>query len=61
MTVLFNPNHGTKFSGIKTVFRTVQDWVLKVDIQASLGSETVGKCMLDFFVNYFLRQFSGRV
>ena len=46
MAVWFSPNHGT-------VFRIVQDWVLKVGIWAGFGSGTVGKCMLDFVVNYF--------
>ena len=54
MAMWFSPNHGI-------VFRTVQDWVLKVCIRAGLGSWRVGKCMLDFVVNYFSRQFLGRV
>ena len=53
MAVWFSPNHGTKFSDIGTVFRTVQDRVLKVGIRADFGSGTVGKCMLDFVVNCF--------
>ena len=61
MFVWFSPNHGTEFSNIGTVFRTIQDWILKVDIRAGFGSRTIGKCMLDFVVNCFPRQFSGRV
>ena len=53
MVVWFNPNHGTEFSNIGTVFRTVHDWVLKVGILANFGSGTVGKCMLHFVVNCF--------
>ena len=54
MVMWFNPNHWTEFSDIMTIFRTVQDWVLKVSILAGFGFSTVGKCTLDFFVNYFL-------
>ena len=61
MVVWFSPNHGTEFSNIGAVFWTVQDWVLKVGIWAGFGSRTVGKCMLNFVVNYFLGQFSLRV
>ena len=61
MVMWFNPNHGTEFSDIRTIFQTVQDWVLKVSILAGFGFRTVGKCMLDFVVNYFLGQFFGRV
>ena len=61
MTVWFSPNNGTEFSDIETIFRTVQDWVLKVGIQADFGSRTIEKCMLDFVVNCFLGQFFGQV
>ena len=53
MAVWFSLNHGTEFSDIGTVFRTVQDWVLKVGIRAGFGSETIRKCMVDFVVNCF--------
>ena len=59
MVVWFSPNHGTGFLDIMNFFRTVQDWVLKVDIRADFGSRTVGKYMLDFVVNCFSGQFSG--
>ena len=61
MAMWFSPNHETEFSDIGTVFRTIQDWVLKVGIRASFGSRTVEKCMLDFVVNCFSGQFLGRV
>ena len=54
MAVWFNPNHGIEFSDIGNVFRIVQDWFLKVGIRVGFGSKMVGKCMLDFIVNYFL-------
>ena len=58
MALWFSPNHGTEFSNIWTIFRIVQDWVLKVGILADFGSRTAGKCILEFVVNYFLGQFS---
>ena len=54
------PKHGIEFLNIGIVFQTVQDWVLKVGIQAGFGSGTVGNAGI-FFVNYFSKQFSGRV
>ena len=57
---MVQPKHGIEFSDIGTVFRTVQDWVLKVGIRASFGSGTVGNAGI-FVVNYFLEQFSSRV
>ena len=50
MAVWFGPNHEIEFLDIGTIFRIVQDWVLKVDIPAGFGSGTVGKCMVDFVV-----------
>ena len=61
MTRWFSPNHETEFSDIGTIFRTGQDWVLKVGIWADFGSGTVGKCMLDFVVNCFSGHFLGQV
>ena len=52
---------GLSFRTLGLVFWTFQDWVLKVGVRADFGSGTVGKCMLDFVVNCFLGQFSGRV
>ena len=57
MAVWFNPNHETEFSDIGTIFWTIQNWVLKVGIQAGFGSGTVGKCMVDYVVNCFSGQF----
>ena len=57
MAVWFSPNHGIEFSNIETIFRTVEDWVLKVGIPAGFCSGTAGKCMLDFCCE----RFSGRV
>ena len=54
MALWFSPNHGTEFSEIGTVFRTIQTWFLKVGICAGFGSRIVGKCVLSFFVNCFL-------
>ena len=54
------PKHGTGFSDIGIIFRTVQDWVLKVGIWAGFGSRTVGNARI-FVANYFSKQFSGRV
>ena len=59
MVVWFNSNHGNEFSDIETVFQTIQDWVLKVSIWAGFCSKMVGKCMLNFVMNYFSGQFSG--
>ena len=53
MAVWFSPNHGIEFSDIGTVFQTVQDRVLMVGIRVVFCSRKVGKCMLDFVVNYF--------
>ena len=49
---MVQPKHGTEFSDIRTVFRTVQDWVLKVGIRAGFGSGTAGNAGI-FVVNYF--------
>ena len=57
---MVQPKHRTKFSNIGTVFRTVQDWVLKVGIRADFGSGTTRNVGI-FVVNYFSEQFSGRV
>ena len=57
MVLWFNHNHGTEFSNIRTVFQTIHDSVLKVGILAGFGSGTVGKCMLDFVVNFFWDNF----
>ena len=57
---MVQPKHGTEFSDIGTIFRTVQDWVLKVDIQVGFGSGTAGNARI-FIVNCFLEQFSSRV
>ena len=54
MALWFSPNHGIEFLEIGTVFRTIQNWFLKVGIRAGFGSKTVRKCVLDFFVNCFL-------
>ena len=53
MVMWFSHNHGTEFLDIETIFWTIQDWVLKVSIQAGFGFETVEKCMLDCVVNCF--------
>ena len=53
-------SHGIEISDFGIVFRTVQDWVLKVGIRAGFGSRTVGNAGI-FIVNYFLEQFSGQV
>ena len=37
---MVQPKQGTKFLDIGTVFRTIQDWVLKVGIRAGFGSGT---------------------
>ena len=39
---MVQPKHETEFSDIGTDFYTVQDWVLKVGIQAGFGSGTAG-------------------
>ena len=61
MAVWFSPNHGTEFSDIGTVFRAVQDWILKVGIRVDFGSGMAEKYMLDFCYERFSGQFSGRV
>ena len=60
MAVWFSPKHGTEFSDIGTIFRTVQDWVLNVGIGAGFGSGTAGNTGI-FIVNCFSKQFSKRV
>ena len=57
---MVQPKHGTEFSDIGTVFRTVKDWVLKAGIWAGFGSRTVGNEEI-FVMNYFSEQFLGRV
>ena len=57
---MVQPKHGTEFSNIGTIFRTVQDWVLKVSIWAGFGSGTIGNVGI-FVVNCFLEHFSGQV
>ena len=37
---MVQPKHGIEFSDIGTIFRIVQDWVLKVGIRAVFGSGT---------------------
>ena len=54
------PKHGTEFLDIGTIFRTVQNWVLKVGIQVGFVSGTTGNTGI-FVVNCFLQQFLGRV
>ena len=55
---MVQPKHRTEFSDIGTVFRTVQDWVLKVRIQAGFGSGTAENAGI-FVVNYFSGRVSG--
>ena len=57
---MVQPKHKTRFSDIGTVFRIVEDWVLKVGIRAGFGFETAGNTRI-FVVNCFSEQFSGRV
>ena len=57
---MVQPKHGTEFFDIGTLFRTVQDWVLKVGIWAGFHFEIVGNARI-FVVNYFSKPFSGRV
>ena len=57
---MVQPKHGTEFSDIGTVFRTVQDWVLKVDIRIGFGFETARNARI-FVVNCFSKRFLGRV
>ena len=52
---MVQPKHEIEFSDIGTIFRTIQDWVLKVDILADFGSRTAGKAEI-FVVNYFSEQ-----
>ena len=47
------PKYGTEFLDIGNIFRTVQDWVLKVSIHAGFSSGTAGNARI-FVVNYFL-------
>ena len=54
------PKHGTEFSNIGTIFRIVQDWVLKVSIQVNFDSGTARNVGI-FVVNCLSEQFSGRV
>ena len=49
---MVQPKHGTEFLDIGTVFRTVQDWVLKVDFRVGFGSGTAGNAWI-FVVNSF--------
>ena len=53
---MVQPKHETEFSDIGTVFRTVQDWALKVSIWAGFGSGTAGNAGI-FVVNYFWNSF----
>ena len=57
---MVQPKHGTEFLDIRTIFRAVQDCVLKVGILAVFGSGKAGNARI-FVVNCFLEQFSGRV
>ena len=57
---MVQPKHGIEFSDIGTIFRTIQDWVLKVGIQAGFGSRMARNAGI-FVVNYFSEQFLGRV
>ena len=57
---MVQPKHWTEFLDIGTVFRTIQDWVLKVGIRADFGSETAGNArilLLTVFRNNFWAEF----
>ena len=55
---MVQPKHGTEFLDIRTVFRTVQDWVLKVGIRVGFGSGTVGNAVI-FVVHCFSARVPG--
>ena len=54
MAVWFSPNHGTEFSDIWIVLRIVQNWVLRVGIQAGWKMHSRFCCELFFRIVFGL-------